>query len=278
MKSQYVGLRYLVYNTATKVFPLNRFFDRQMGLTKTYANRLIASESYILNHSNRVDFLMQKYIIPGGNLLGGVDRKSEVRGLPVSHHYIIMLDLIDRMVERVNISETRSFCEIGGGFGVNAHLILSNFPSIRKYIYVDISPNLYVATQFLRAHFGDAVIDFCHTKDSVDISFSNDDDLEVFCVLPHQLEFIKEEVDVFHNANSFVEMPQEVVKNYATIVRGFINKKKGSILLSSYGGFDANTTFHPDKLIDCFDLDFNSYQSELLLCKPQQHFYVWSAT
>lgn len=76
--------------------------------------------------------------------------------------------------------------EIGGGFGANLHITLFNFPNIRKIIYVDIAPNLYIATQYLRSFYGDSVKDISTAKKN--FSFAETEDLEIFCILPSQIE------------------------------------------------------------------------------------------
>ena len=43
-----------------------------------------------------------------------------------------------------------SFLEIGGGFGANIDFIITNFPNIKKIIYLDAIPNIYVGTMYLK--------------------------------------------------------------------------------------------------------------------------------
>ena len=43
---------------------------------------------------------------------------------------------------------------------------------VKKYIYVDIAPNLYVGTQFLKANFGKSVKDFTNYESQSTISFT----------------------------------------------------------------------------------------------------------
>ena len=68
------------------------------------------------------------------------------------------------------------------------------------------------------------------------------------CIAPHQIDKIVAEIDFFHNAHSFVEMPEDVISNYAKKVESIMAKTNSTISIVSYDGFDLETTIHPDKL------------------------------
>jgi len=91
--------------------------------------------------------------------------------------------------------------------------------------------------------------------------------------LPHQTQYIASEIDIFHNADSFVEMPKEVVRNYASNVSKVLSDE-GVVLLSSYGFFRLSSTFDPDELCDFFDFPFIKYRENLILISEEQRFYV----
>ena len=88
------------------------------------------------------------------------------------------------------------------------------------------------------------------TYDSNKISFSNDEKVEIICMPPWQIEKLDAKIDHFHNAASFVEMPEKVVKNYISHLKK--NKIK-DISLISYGNHDPKTTFNPELLNNFFD-------------------------
>lgn len=270
---QYKGVKGILARLAKKIFPFNKFILAQKQLTRAYIAELIKAESSALNSSERVRCLLEKYKIPEGQLLGEVDRKSIVYGVMRSHHFIHMLDLFDRMIEEITIVDGSTYMEIGGGFGVNVCLMAQNFPQVKKYIYVDIAPNLYVGTQFLKANFGKSVKDFSNYESQSTISFTDNTEFEIICLLPHQTQYIASEIDIFHNANSFVEMPKEVVRNYAFNVSKVLSDE-GVVLLSSYGNFNLTSTFDPDELCSFFDFPFIKYQKNLILGSEEQRFYV----
>jgi putative sugar O-methyltransferase len=271
--AQYDGAKGFLAGITKKFFPFNKFLLAQTRLTKWYIQELIKAESYALNSSERALYLVEKYKISEGQLLGEVDRKSLVHGEMRSHHFIYMLDLLDRMIEKIAIADGSTYMEIGGGFGANVFLMAQNFPQIRKYIYIDIAPNLYVGTQFLKANFGKAVKNFSAFESQSAISFSDDTELEIICLLPNQIQYISSEIDIFHNANSFVEMPKEVVQNYALEVKKMMSEN-GVVLFSSYGNFDKSSTFDPDELCEFFDYRFEKYREKLILVSEEQRFYV----
>ncbi len=171
----------------------------------------------------------------------------ESKGLRIAHVYLKLLDTLDHMNTRINLKEVNSIIEIGGGFGVNIDLQLQLFPNIRKVLYIDIAPNLYVGTQYLKSRYGANVIDFKSTKNLESITFSDDDSLEIYCILPMQIELVKAKFDLFHNAHSFVEMSREAVVNYGEQVKHLL-KDKGRVYVVSYDGFN-HLTIHPEELV-----------------------------
>ena len=135
-----------------------------------------------------------------------------------------MADRINILSELYNFKNIKSFFEIGGGFGANIHFLITNFPNIKKIIYLDIVPNIYVGTEYLRYHFKDKVKDYLEIKNLNEIKFSNTNDLEILCIPPWLIEKLNIEIDHFHNAASFVEMTNETIENYAKFIKKFKQK------------------------------------------------------
>ena len=136
-------------------------------------------------------------------------------GRHVSIAYIRHLLRIHNASKAVDFGKVRIIFEIGGGFGTNAHLLLSMYPNIRKYLYLDIAPILYVATQYLRHFHQDAVVDYLATRNSDLITFKNDDSLEIVCLCPWQIGKTAMRSDLFWNSCSLQEMTPEIIANYA---------------------------------------------------------------
>ena len=245
------GIRTLFLKIYRDIYPFNKLFDSQVRLTKSYFNQVIAYTTQYLKNNDRVKFLLSKYIMPFETTKGGCLSFGEFDGKIISHHYLQLLDTLDTINQMTSIFSKKTFFEIGGGFGINAHLIIELF-KIKKVIYLDIVPNLYIGTQYLKSYYGENVIDYNSSKAMERINFSDTNELEIFCITPQQIEKVESEIDLFHNANSFVEMPENVVQNYAKNIERLLSKDNGAISLVSYDGYDLNTTFDPNKLPNFF--------------------------
>ena len=269
-------LRRLFYVIAKHVFPINRIIDNQVELTKNYFSRLTRHIEEELRLKQRTAELLERYRVPY-SLLGGCVDKVAINGNQIATHYLNLLSQHDYVARHVDFAKVQSILEIGGGFGVNIHLLLTNYKNIRKILYLDIPPNLYVGTQYLRAFYGDAVCDYREIKRRQSIAFSSDDKLEIFCITPWQIELLQNEVDVLINSHSFVEMPEAVVRNYANKAFGCFNSPRTAIVLTSYDSLDRRTTLSPYDLPGFFDSrgDFIRFQADHLI-EPgvQDHYFV----
>ncbi len=118
--------------------------------------------------SARVGELLAKYSIKNSTTAGCID-SVEVDGQTVSTHYLQVLDTHDYLASQLDYTSVSSMLEIGGGFGSYTHLLASNYPNLRKFLYLDIPPNLYVGTQYLKSHFSGSVRDYrdLRKKDSI---------------------------------------------------------------------------------------------------------------
>lgn len=152
-------------------------------------------------------------------LYGGCDLTAEIGGRTVSRHYLFNLFQLENLAAEADFSKARTVFEIGGGFGSNAHLLLHLYPNVRKYLYLDIPPMLYVGTQYLRHFYPDAVSDYAKTRSSESLAFSDGDELEILAIAPWQLDRVRSPFDVFYNSYSMQEMTPAVVANYAAQVK-----------------------------------------------------------
>jgi putative sugar O-methyltransferase len=269
------GLR-RVAQWLTKIYPLSRIYESQVRLTESYANESIIYAQEILNIKEKTKYLLKKYIVPY-SLLGGCLRKAEIDGHDYSIHYLNLLEQHDNIASRIRFDDAYSIFEIGGGFGTNIHLLLENYKNIRKVLYLDIPPNLYVGTQYLKAFYGTAVFDYKDLKDFDSIKFSTDDNIEIFCVAPWQIEKFEGTLDIFMNSNSFVEMPKNVVKNYVDKFNKFRESINAAIALTTYDSFNLDATFHPSELPVFFkDRKFDYFEAETLLTSSRKNLFFVS--
>ncbi len=187
---------------------------------------------------------MDNYSIPY-SLLGNCFSKVSIEGHEISTHYLNLLEQHDNIAKHIQFSEASKVFEIGGGFGTNIHLLLENYKNIRKIIYLDIPPNLYVGTQYLKSFYGDAVLDYKNLKDLDSIKFSEEEKVEIFCITPWQIEKIEGPIDIFMNSHSFVEIPKIVIENYVNKMSVNSLSTNTAIALTAYDRYDLNTTSDP---------------------------------
>jgi len=232
------------------VFPFSRVMRSQVELTRGYAEDWIALVAARTLESAETRDLLDRYEVPD-SLLGGCVATARVDGRDVSIHYLRALQLIDRAARDLALDDVRSLFEIGGGFGANVHLQLELFPKLRKVVYLDVPPNLYVGTSYLRTLYGRAVRDYLETRRTDRIAFRDDDSLEILAICPWQIEALDLSVDLFWNAHSFLEMPWDVVRNYADKTLELGNGAETGIVLVAYGG-GSSDVIEPARLPTAF--------------------------
>jgi len=268
------GFRRLLRLFLAKIYPFSMIFDSQVSLTRGYYSSMVDFKNQIANQSPVIAGLTRKFKVPKDTLRGGCLDYSDITGLgKVSNHYLELLHTHEVLQRHIDFQSANSFFEIGGGFGVNIHILIENYKNIRKFVYLDIPPNLYVGTQYLRSFYGDSIKSYLKTKNLDKIEFNKTNELEILCIAPHQIEKLDASVDIFQNAHSFVEMPQPIVANYAKHIDRLMNPKTSSIALVSYDGFDMSTTLHPDNLQKNFGRRFKSIQESTLWKPKRNNFY-----
>ncbi len=256
------GFKKRLVRMLLNIYPFNMIFDAQVQWTKSYAKRSIFYAQEMLKLKEETIHLLEKYTMPY-SLLGGCLDKARINEQDISVYYLELLTWHDHFASRIPFNDAVSIFEIGGGFGANIHILLENYKNIRKVLYLDIAPNLYVGTQYLRAFYGNAVVDYKDLRGQESIKFSANNDLEILCITPWQIEKIEGEIDIFMNSNSFVEMPKSVVKNYVGNFKRLPNSKDSAVVLSTYRDFDPNTTLNPYDLATIFeDRKFEIFEAE----------------
>ena len=252
-------------------------FDNQVHISiQIYNLYLEAISAYLLNHPRYI-YLKNKYLIKNSIDVGNPVENIFDNSLNsfISLHYVNLLDQHDYLTEKINFKNYRTIFEIGGGFGVNCHLLIQNYPNIKKIIYLDIPPNLYIGTQYLKAFYGEAVIDYSNLKNKNKLKFKADSSLEIFCIAPWQIENIENKVDLLFNSHSFVEMPTKIVEYYVKNILKEGNEKT-DIALISYDKFDLKSTFHPDELPNYFP-KYRNWEKfkQNSLTKPDRYNYFY---
>ena len=231
-------------------FPLlNIIFNGQIKKTKDYLNLFIKNQAIVYKNSQNVQNLIRKFKFNNTTDFGCI-QSFDYLNKNYSCNYLKMAHRIHNLSKYFNFKDIKSYFEIGGGFGSNIHFLITNFPNIKKILYLDIVPNIYVGTEYLRYYYREKVKDYLELRNLEKISFSKNNDLEIFCIPPWLIEKVETEIDHFHNAASFVEMPRKVISNYVKFIKKFNTQE---ISLISYSNFDLKTTFNPEELNNFFD-------------------------
>ena len=223
---------------------LNKVFNDQLNLTQNYIDNFIKNQAIVYQNNKSVENLINKYHFKNTIEFGCI-QIFEKLGIKYSILYLNIADRIEKLSKSFNFKNINSFFVIGGGFGANIHFLITNFPNIKKILYLDAVPNIYVGTKYLEHHFGKKVKNYLDLKNLDKINFQKNDELEILCVPPWLIEKVDVEINHFHNAASFVEMPKRVIDNYVKFIKKF---KTREISLISYGGYDLKTTFNPEEL------------------------------
>lgn len=256
-----------------RVPPIRTVHEAQLGLTSRYIELICATQALNFRESKYVGDLLEQFLFENTTDFGCI-QTFEKEGKSYSCFYLELANRVNRLQSHIDFNDVRTYFEIGGGFGANVHFMITNFPNIRKVVYLDAVPNIAVGTEYLKSHFGDAVKDYCGLKDWGEIAFADDDELEIFCIPPWSIEKLRVQVDHFHNAHSFVEMPKDVVRNYGKFLKKFSTRE---ISLVSYSNFDPMTTFDVKLLSDLLDIDLEHVgRFKSLGGKAQPHSYLTS--
>ena len=169
-------------------------------------------------HGDWFDQMRNAFALPDSEV-GGTQQILYIHGQRIALAYFRKLMRIYNYSQKVDLTKKRVAFEIGGGFGADAHLLLQMYPNIRKYLFLEIPPQLYVGTQYLKHFFPQDVVDYRDTRSLADIRFSDDDRREIICISPWQMERAEAEVDLFWSFSSFVHMESGTARNYAAHVK-----------------------------------------------------------
>ncbi len=267
----YHGFRGLAYQ-ACRLQPMSRLIDSQVEVVKRQHKDTLTFKQIAFETSLKVTALLEKFRLENTVDFGCVD-KVTLRGKEISCHYLELLNTHSVIAEKVVFSAVKSVMEIGGGFGANIHILLQNYPNIRKVYYLDMAPNLIVGSNYLKSLYKDSVVTFRSTQPTDKITFKDNDDLEILCIAPWQVENINSQIDYFHNSHSFVEMPIAIAKNYINHVKKLL-KSDSQIGLVTYDQFDEATTFNPKEFHSFFEFKLYSKEEPHLLEKRKNSYFL----
>jgi putative sugar O-methyltransferase len=217
------------YDLFNKYF-IKEINNQNLNLTKTYFNNYLELLKKNYLESERCKYLVDKYDLKQTTDFGCV-KKISINGQDISISAIEMINKIDIINQHIDLTKVKTYCEIGGGFGLNFQLLINNFPNIKKFLYLDIYPVIYYGTEYLRKFFSRSIIDYSITKNLKEIAFSKNDHLEIICIPNWEIDKVKIQIDHFHNSHSFAEMSDEIIQKYLDFL---MDKKTKSYSLVFY--------------------------------------------
>ena len=186
-------------------------------------------------------------------LIGSPQACLTWKGRTISHTYVEQLQRLEIFSEGIDIPSKQAVVEVGGGFGINTHLLLSIFNNIEKFLYIDIPPILYISTQYLKTIFNDEVYDYRkYLENPVDDLRSAPG--KILCLPPWVLTRSSFEWDLGWNAASFQEMSREQVEFYSEWLYNNRMPGRSEIALMAYDS--ANKSMDPGDLKAIFDKRF----------------------
>ena len=271
LNDYYGGSRGIFKFIFEKIYPFKNIFIRQLSLTSHFKKELNLYKSKYFENNDHINQLSKNFIFEDTTNFGCEDY-SMIGEKKISNYYLTIADTHLNFKKNINFNEIKSFFEIGGGFGANIHFILKNYKNIKKIIYLDLPVNLYIGTKYLRYFYGDSISDYLTNYDK-EIFFEDNDNLEIICIPPWKISDIKSTFDVFQNSNSFVEMSEDAIKNYALHIEKIMNKKS-KIALSSYGNFNSQTTIDPRSLDKYFNIAFELFNYSSMVPGKENIFLI----
>ena len=152
------------------------------------------------------------------SLFGNPEDIIEVNGLYWSLAHLNYCSMMVDTARYINFGENMVVCELGSGMGRNIEILAKLYPEATLIMF-DISPQLYVANQYLVSVFGNRVIPY---RDAVKLDKTSLDQIKGrIVILPTWAmpKWSALKVDIFWNSASFQEMEPNVVKNYLGIVK-----------------------------------------------------------
>jgi putative sugar O-methyltransferase len=120
----------------------------------------------------------------------------------------------------INFDDIDVIVELGMGTGKQAEVVKKLHPHITYYL-IDLPPQAYLTGQFLKAIFGDVVMDYNVYRNQPMIS-SKPGSINILC--NWQMESLKiDQKTLFWNAASFGEMEPHIVDHYLNIASRWSN-------------------------------------------------------
>ena len=139
-------------------------------------------------------------------------------------------------ISKIIFKETKVVCEIGGGFGSLARIILNNYET--KYILLDLPGSNLLSSFFLKEHYPNKKF-YLYNNYLKDPLLKNLDNYDIF-ILPPWCKLEKSiKIDCFINTRSMMEMNKSIIKKYFDLIHTHISSNGFFLNINKYE-YDLN--------------------------------------
>lgn len=268
----YKGIIQLPFFSRRFIDPFVQLNERHFRQTQHYKNLY-----YTTIHGDWFSQFSKQHHLPD-TLIGNPQNRISINNYEMGESYLASFIRVYNYSKFVDFNKVRSIVEIGGGFGSFAHTLLHLYPNIKKYIYLDIPPILYVGTQYLKHFYEDEVMDYRRTRKLKNINFSSNDEREIIAICPWEIEKIDANIDLFWNSASFQEMTHDMVLNYSHHINRMLIGSESKLCLYVYKSGKPENTLMPKKLLEIVENNtrvvFDEFEPELEITNA--HYFLGS--
>jgi putative sugar O-methyltransferase len=141
-----------------------------------------------------------------------------------SQDQLISQDLANSMLEYLSMSEVVDFAgckkvlEVGGGYGRDAHVILSLNPRL-SYFFVDVPPSIFIAQKYIAKLFPDRTVFAVQNFSSFEDVKEEMEKASLVFLLPHQLKMVPEgHFDLTISISNLGEMTKTQISEYTQLI------------------------------------------------------------
>ncbi|OUR98857.1 hypothetical protein A9Q84_05440 [Halobacteriovorax marinus] len=119
------------------------------------------------------------------------------------------------MDKSIDFKSVNTVVELGGGFGVQAEVMLKKYPHL-NYIIVDLPSQLLVSQNYLKKVFKEKVITFGQIKENefIDDSIFSKEGGNILMVPAAHVAKLKLKCDLFVAEYALMEMEHKIIENY----------------------------------------------------------------
>jgi putative sugar O-methyltransferase len=163
-----------------------------------------------------------------------------------SQDKLISQDLANSMLEYLSMSEVVDFAggkrvlEVGGGYGRDAHVILSLNPNL-KYFFVDVPPSIFVAQKYIAKLFPDRTVFAIQNFSFFEDVKEEMEKASLVFLLPYQLKMMPEGYfDLTISISNLGEMTKSQISEYTQLIgrktNGHVYNKQWNSSINPFDG------------------------------------------